>query len=146
MNYILFCGQEGNFQTRSMLISYDLLIETIRGKKYLDILNKYSVYDEKVNGYVLLFNDEIEYEENLFSVISDLIYYAEGMFDELDFELNKICQVLDKEDFHWVNSILCHPVSKGFNHIENFKKGMKMKKYRNHDINIIKGYLCLRRY
>lgn len=141
MDYILFCIQEANFQTRSMFISYDLLIETVRGQHFLNILHKYSNYNEEIHGYLLYYNQDTTYE--CLKVISDLIYYAEGYFDDVDFDLNKVCNVLNKEDNHWVDSILCHPGSKGFNHIENFKKCMKMTEYQQRKINIVKGFLCL---
>lgn len=144
--YILFVGQEANFQSRSILIPYKEFV-SVRSADY-EILKKYShknvvfnlddkysdKYSDKYytvdnllvqnilpNGYI----EKTEYT----SICSSLIFYAEH---------SDFC---DKEDKIWIEKSKFH-LCKGFNHIKNHCILLHNILHKN-KLNIIDSFLCL---
>jgi hypothetical protein len=144
--YILFCAQEANFQTRSMLIPYDKYLMCDNLIKDFDILRKHSkshifVIDDQnytIDNLLIqnfIWHDNMgQMEENGYSqIIGKLADYANGM-DE-----NKYYVANDKIWYDHTIIDLCG----GFNHIKNFCKLLNMKSFEKKPIEIIEGFLVL---
>ncbi len=146
--YILFCAQEANFQTRSMLIPYDLIMQCPERVKDLEVLRQHAVknveFQHRDQKYLVdqLLVQNITWIGNLgkrdetpFSrIINEFRSYADGMDSDC------YIQMYDKE---WYKDAICHIASKGFNHVVNycdFKKRMKAEKYSTE---IVEGFLVL---
>jgi hypothetical protein len=134
--YILFCAEEANFQTRSMLIPYDKYWSNDSLFKCINCLLKISTCDIFTYGYEkvvvnnLIVRDSINKQE--LELVDRMIAVASGVdYEDLDEE------TLDWYGQSYIN--LCN----GFDHIANFKKLIKMKQYRKKDILIVHSILVL---
>jgi hypothetical protein len=134
MEYILYVGQEANFQSRCMLIPAK---EFIRDRP--DIYNKlkersiknHTIEDCLIDN-LLLQNYDVEgsrctpeikdYSEYCWK----LTHYADGL------------DCIDEIDKEWYDKSILLLGSLGFNHIKNYTKIKNMKQY-----NIIDGFLVL---
>nr|WIL04210.1 hypothetical protein Clen_280 [Cedratvirus lena]WIL04836.1 hypothetical protein Cduv_356 [Cedratvirus duvanny] len=117
VQYIVFCAQDANFQTRSMLIPYDLF-----PKDYLVLLFTHSIKTEEVDNLLLLeFEDGCVPNNKISSLICKLTNYADGV---------------DGEDLPlWYKKAKINLVS-GFNHVANYNKLRRRK-------NVKLGFLVL---
>lgn len=146
--YILFCAQSANFQTRSILIPYNLFIqcetrakdlECLRQKSEHNILlirnNKTYNVDNLLYRHII-WDDRIGKAEknDINKIISELTIYSEGM--------NKDCYIhlYDKE---WYDKSICHVAAKGFNHLNNYCNFRNKTQYKNKNIDIVEGFLVL---
>jgi len=146
-DYILFLGQEANFQTRSMLIpakefmevraeDYKLLKESaeknykfiIDGEEYVIDNILFQNYKEQGKG---CFSQE-QHEHS--KVCNDLLRYADGMDDDW------YCDMKDKV---WYDKVPKTMLCNGFNHIKNYKFCKNITKIKGKDINIVDGFLVL---
>ncbi len=146
--YILFCAQDANFQTRSMLIPYDKFREcrqrwdqwiqlttssitqapfTVRGKKYIvdKLLIQNITWDEGNGSFD---------KTPLTDIIHQLRCYADGFNDGYVFE---------SEDELWLSHALGNVASRGFNHIGNYCNFRNTTEYDGVPIEIVDGLLVL---
>ena len=145
--YILFLGQECNFQTRSILVPAKEFLQ-VRGDDY-DILKKHSFphnFEEDGNTYpiqnLIIQNfSPMEASSNCFSldqteyssICSNMTHYAD-MGDEQGF--SKLGDDL------WLKDSITN-ICGGFNHFKNYDYCMKLTKVKEKEINIIDGFLFL---
>ena len=140
-NYILFVAQEGNFQTRSMLIpaeeflsvrknDYDLL----KNKK-IRITNGTDVVDNVVlENYVTCSeNSRVQEENECNRIVTDLKMYCEWGLE------HGYSDTMDKEWYDGAIMNLCD----GFDNIANYTESMTIKNINGMDINIIDSFLVL---
>ena len=133
-NYILYVAKEANFASRIMLIpseeyikarniDYQLLKEN--AKEHNDVNNVIIQKYKKVNNKI--YNQVVE---PFTSICNRLTMYADGT------------EYIDDKDEEWYNKAIVIP-SMGFNHINNYRKILKMKEYNGVKINIIDSFLVL---
>lgn len=146
--YILFCVQEANFCTRSMLIPSDLIMKCPERIKDLQVLRENSLknvsFDHKGKNYVVdqLLIQKItwgvgigEYDVLPFTaIVQDFIQYANGV------EKGWLCKPYDEI---WSNDIKINVVSTGFNHVTNYCNFRNKKMHDGKEIEIIEGFLVL---
>lgn len=150
MKYILYCAQEANFQTRSMLIPYELLPEnrladlsilkkhskphtfTFDGKDYHvdNLLIQNIIWERDGNG-----NRSHGYQEitEYLKIINEFTRYADGMDEDCYLDLN---------DKNWCDSAILN-LCGGFNNIKNYCQLRSMTSYEDKPIEIIDGFLVL---
>lgn len=148
IKYILYCAQESNFQTRSMLIPYDLIMQCLERVEHLQMLRENALrnvpFNHKGENYVvdqlliqnITWNRNVgKHDESPFSKItSDLTSYADGM------EEDWFCEVYDKK---WSNDVICNISSSGFNHVVNYCNFRNKTEYKDQPIEIVEGFLVL---
>lgn len=137
--YILFCAQEANFQTRSMLIPYDAYLENKNLQKKLDILRRNSFarnfsLDGQDYHVPQLIVQNITWSGN--SGISDRTEYS-SIVDEL----TGIANGYDG-NYDWTSKCIFH-LGGGFNNVKNYCKFSKMKSFKGFPIEIVEGFLVL---
>jgi hypothetical protein len=156
--YILWCAQESNFQTRTMLIPYGDLSE----KRKTDFTNIKKWCSEKIidhDGEIIRienliivkieFNGNIgrkknDYPKHIEDFIMVMSCYANGC-DHYDHEENIfIPGICEEGDESWVLSKNFHiNIAQGFDHIANYHKLANMTTYMGNQIEIIDSFLVL---
>ena len=147
--YILFCAQEANFQSRTMLIPYDEYLLCPDLMKDLDILrnestNKIFIIDGEyyfvdnllITNYVSENDSKTIYtaeNSNHQKIVNKLTTYADGMDEGWYNRLS---------DKVWYDNAICN-ICGDFNHIKNYCKLRHLKKYQTRDIEIVEGFLAL---
>lgn len=146
--YILYCGQQGNFQTRSMLIPYDEIMQCPERVSDLETLRNHSSknveFEHRGEKYVVdqvLYNN-ITWKDNLgyhdqnpcSEITSDFMAYA----DTLDFD----CYI-HMHDQVWRNQVIPAVASKGFNDVLNYCNFRNKTECDNQPIDIVEGFLVL---
>lgn len=144
--YILFCSQEANFQTRSMLIPYDKYLLCKELQDDFAVLQKHSrSHKFKIKGkeYVvdnllinnIIWNDNCGKSEifEYTNIIDNLLSYACGWDAE--------CYIRLCDKIWYDHSII--NITGGFNHIVNYCNLQKMTSYRQKPIKIVMGFLVL---
>lgn len=146
-DYILYMGQEANFQTRSMLIPAKKFLSVPKRKDDYEVLKKCSIknykFDIDKKTYViknLLTFNLVEVDKNMFKyeqteyskICGELLHYADGS-DYCFYE----------EDEVWYGHTIGNFCGGGFNHIKNYDKFKTATKIKDHDINIIDSFLVL---
>jgi len=148
MKYILYCAQEANFQTRSMLIPYDLIMKCEQRVKDLQVLRDNALHDVSVNrcgkeyivDQLLVQNvswsgNHGKYDDNQFIEIThELMNYADGM---------EPGHLFKEYDVEWIQHIIPDIASHGFEHIINYCDFRNRIKYRGKPIQIVEGFLVL---
>src|SRR5688572_20180772 len=138
MDYILFVGQEANFQSRSMLIPAEEFLK-VRNDDYL-LLKRCSIKDRifTINGInhkidnlliqnVIWSGNRGSYEKHEYTtIVGQLTQYADGMEEDCYFDMK------DKE---WYDNAMCN-LCRGFNHVKNYTKLKNSTKY-----NIVDSFL-----
>lgn len=146
--YILYCAQEANFQTRSMLIPYDLIMKCPERVKHLDILREHAMKNvefehrgEKYTVDQLLIENIIweggfgRHEKSPYSnITNDFTDYADWGTE------HGVSKLYDKE---WTKEVICGVASEGFNNVTNYCKFRNKPSYRGKPINIVEGFLVL---
>ena len=146
--YILFCAQEANFQTRSILIPYDQIMQCEQRVRDLQLLQDNSlknvIFKHKHGEYIVdnLLLENLTWEGNLgyrdqtviTNIINDFMFYADRPMEN--------CLVKDYDSV-WTDGIICGVASKGFNHFVNYCDFRNKKKYQNKSIDIVLGFLVL---
>lgn len=143
-DYILFLGQQGNFQTRSMLIpakeflearneDYQLLKKS--SKKFTFIIDniKHEVDNLLLQNIVWNGNYGTSETHQYSDICHKLTCYADGLDDDQYYDLK------DKEWYDKTPTNLCG----GFNHIKNYTELKNLKKHKDQNINIIDSFLVL---
>ncbi len=147
--YILFCAQEANFQTRSMLIPYDLIsqceermrdLQCLRdnAKKNVPVTRKGEEYliDQLLIENIVWKGGFGKIEESAWSdILSQLKQYADGSCCEEWFS--------ERYDEIWYPQTILHVASKGFDHVVNYCNFRKKEHYRGKPIEIVEGFLVL---
>ena len=126
--YILFLAQEANFQTRSLLISYEEFMK-VRKDDY-DILKQAVT---KVNDINLIIQN-YKWQDNCGTqeihthtkIVNQLMRYADGMDEDCYLEMK------DKLWYDQSKGNFC----KGFNHVKNYKEWVNKP-------NIVDSFLVL---
>jgi predicted SprT family Zn-dependent metalloprotease len=145
--YILYCGQEANFQTRSMLIPYDLIMKCEQRSNDIKILRENAEhniqFEHKGTTYVVVqliiqyitFNNGIGTHDQMpfTRITNELTHYA-------DWGSEQLLHLYDKE---WLDATIYNVSSKGFNHIVNYCKTRNKKTYKGKSIEIVEGFLVL---
>ena len=124
--YILFCAQQANFQSRTMLIPYDKYLLCEKLIKDFDILRKHSkpmtfVIDHQnyeidnliLSNIIWHGNSGINQETEYSKIINDLMIYADGWLNDEHTHYLRKC---DKIWYDKTYTNLCQ----GFNHIKNY--------------------------
>lgn len=150
--YILFCAQQSNFQTRSILIPYDEIMQCEERVSDLQVLrdnsSKNVEFEHKGMKYVvdqLLYTNVtwIKNELGTFShndqtpyhrIVNDFVAYA----DTLDY--NCFIRLFDQV---WRNDVIPCIASKGFNHVLNYCNFRNKTECDGQSIEIIEGFLVL---
>lgn len=150
--YILFCAQEANFQTRSMLIPYDLIMECEERRKDLEILRNNATKDAKLNfrGKSIVI-DQLLVQKIVWDsgwgraektdwnkIARELRQYADGIMTE-----ENETYFFQSYDSMWYPHAICNIVSKGFNHAVNYHSFRSRTMYRGKPIEIVEGFLIL---
>jgi hypothetical protein len=144
-DYILFVGQEANFQSRSILIPAQDFIE-VRREDY-ELLKKSSIknytFNIKGKSFVIdnLLIQNYNFEGNIghqeqkeyTDICNKLTHYADGLDEDHYFDL---------KDKTWYDASICG-ICRGFNDIENYSIWKNATKYEDKEINIIDSFLCL---
>ncbi|QKF94210.1 hypothetical protein QKU48_gp0752 [Fadolivirus algeromassiliense] len=144
-DYILFIGQEANFQSRSMLIPAKEFIEA--RKEDYEMLKKTSAknyvfqfdgMDHQIDNLLLqnyIWEDNMGKQEirEYTQVCNQLTHYADGMDDNCYF---------DMKDKIWYDKAICN-ICSGFNHIKNYTKAKNMTMYKKKPINIVDSFLFI---
>lgn len=143
-DYILFISQEGNFQSRSMLIpaqeflkvrqeDYDLLKRSSSSYTFKIDNTEYVVDNLLLQNYIWTKNFGTSERHEYTELCGTLTWYA------CDAEKNCYSKMKDKE---WFDSAICN-ISRGFNHVKNYSELKNMKEYKGKPINIIDSFLVL---
>ena len=144
-DYILFIGQEANFQSRSMLIpakefiqvrkdDYELLKKSVNDKYTFSINGKNHLIPNLLLTNIKWEGNVGQYEKTEYGEIcGKLTSYADGMDEDCYFDLK------DKE---WYDKAKCN-ICSGFNHIKNYIKYKNITNYKGKQINIIDSFLHL---
>ena len=146
--YILYCAQEGNFCTRSMLIPHDLIMKCEERVKDLQVLrdnaSRNVMFKHRGREYVVdqLLVQNITWDNNIGrpddnpyrEIIGSFTSYADGMAEGY---------LSERYDSVWANDIICHVASEGFNDVVNYCNFRNKTQYRGTPIEIIEGFLVL---
>lgn len=167
--YILYCAQEANFQTRSMLIPYDLIMKCEHRVKDLEVLRAHSkknvTFNHQGQKYVVdqLLVENITWEGNcgnadktpFTKIVGHFTNYADGMNWDDGFDGEEpVCLVSKSGDEEWVkNTIGLRPgtpsgilgpvASSGFNHVTNYCDFRNKTEHEGKPIDIVEGFLVL---
>jgi len=141
--YYLFCGQLGNFQTRSILIPHKLLPEN--RKKEWDMIKSYKKNNTQIENLVVV-NLIVDYENKKIKKVG---------FDPNDTELHRLCDVFmlyaeysandeftndgDEEWHTYSYGNLCD----GSDHVKNYLDLLKLTEFNNKPIKIVDSILML---
>jgi hypothetical protein len=145
MDYILWCGEEGNFATRSMLIPKELfesnperarLLQEVRDHSVPRVFHHRDLGDVFIDHwYTLKFEYNLD-ERGCGSAESRSLELVDTLTSQADWEY-PIC---GHED--WFPESICCLFS-GFDHIDTYYHLRHLKKWRGKDINIVEGFLCM---
>lgn len=145
--YILYCGQQANFQTRSMLIPFDLIMRCEQRVKDLQVLRENCLKNIPLNhlgkDYIidqLLFHN-FTFDGNIrkldttpYSLITGILsWYADNNDEDCYSDL------ADKE---WYDASITG-IASGFNHLANYSALRCLKEYNGEPIEIVEGFLVL---
>lgn len=157
--YILFCAQEANFQTRSMLIPYELIMKCPKRVKDLEVLRTHAYKNVGVKPADIVYvvdqlliqnvNMEYNYDEQgeiiggvgqqddtpYRDIVNHLIFYADDRDGRILYEY--------PEDEIWAPHAIRGIASCGFNHIANYLNFRNKTSYENNPIEIVEGFLVL---
>jgi hypothetical protein len=143
-DYILYIGDDANFQTRSMLIPIKQFLK-VRQDDYNLLKQTSKHYQFKIDGIIydipqLLTINYIkegniglqEVKENTL-LLNHLTGYADGLDEDHYYDIK------DKDWYDYTITNLCN----GFNHIKNYTECCKINTVNNKNINIVDSFLCL---
>lgn len=136
--YVLYCGQEANFQTRSMLIPYDKVLSDQELKHDLEMLRKHAK-KTKLNG------QGKEFEIDQLIVVN---YKYEGNVGRQEITeytaiANRLTWLADgRGPESWYQGVITHLIG-GFNNVKNYIKLRNMKSYEGEPVEIVEGFLVL---
>jgi hypothetical protein len=145
MKYILWCQQQSNFQTRTLLIPVDML-----GSERKQQLDKIKQFRDKNNVIVIDTTWTYEYDEQGKRVGGC------GTVSEKDKEISRLCSdfeyyadrqsyddgYLRKEDLEWL-PFSFNQLCGGFNHVKNYQQLLTLKEWEGKPVNIVDSYLIL---
>ena len=145
--YILYCAQEANFQTRSMLIPYDDIMRCGSRVKDLETLRSHAskdvTFEHRGKTYTVdqLLIQNITWDGKFGTqdqmpftkIINDLHLYAEGSYDSC----------IEPYDSKWLPNVICGVASEGFNNVINYCNFRNKTVYENKPIEIVEGFLVL---
>lgn len=144
--YILFCSQEANFQTRSMLIPYDKYLKSNDLIENFHILRKYSKpqifcinginYDiDNLLIQNIIWNNNlgIPKDNEYNSIVNKLTWYAFGVDSD---------QYFSHDDALWYEKSFINLCS-GCDHIVNYCNLRNKTTHKGKPIEIIEGFLVL---
>lgn len=138
MEYILFVGQEGNCQSRCMIIPAKEYLEHNKGD--YDILKKYvqkiTLEGIEINAlfdsYKREGNSGTQIITEYSKICNNLTSYADGMDEDCYYE---------REHKPWVDKCIGIPVG-GFNHVKNYTM-LKNPNYYKEGVVIIDSFLFI---
>lgn len=123
MKYFLFCGQEANFQTRSILIPLDEFVSSSEKRKQdFNLLTQRArkgvvfTFPEKNTTYIVdnvIYEAEDDPTDPVNRIVHDLMYYC--LEDGL----------LLPTDALWLKNAKFYVASSGFNHVKNYCNYLK---------------------
>lgn len=154
--YILYCSQNGNFQTRSMLIPYDKIMNCQEGRNYIETLQKHSAknidfrYGDETYNIDNLLIINFTWKGNSGSMDQTDFSYITGCFDGYAcgdnskwFGGEEIYCYYNECDKCWASFIIPNIASSGFNHVANYCNFRNCKEYKKERIEIVDGFLVL---
>lgn len=141
-DYILFVGQEANFQTRTMLIPAKKFLSIKENKEKYELLK--TCADQKILNGVSI--------ENVIYLTFDR---SDGGYDLVTESHSKLCgeflqracdyrHVLDEDEYieEWYKEAFTN-LTTGFDHVNNYLECIKITQYMKTSINIIDSFLIL---
>jgi hypothetical protein len=141
--YILYCAQDANFQTRSMLIPYDDIMECENRVKDLEILRFHAVknatFKHRGNTYVV---DQLLIENlvpSSFGLTAEITPYT-SITNNFTRCAMRMCEPIPEK---WFKGIITEVASKGFNNVTNYCNFRNRTTYKNKPIEIVEGFLVL---
>lgn len=146
--YVLFCSQEANFQTRSILIPVEDITSEL--EEMLNILDMYSrPFKARIEGEEYIINKMLTtssiWDINCGSTITTPFTNAAGQLEFIACEGEG--RGRENGPFSrsgWDrNAIRPIEIRGGFDHITNFVEYMNIKEYDGEQIVVIDGYLVL---
>jgi hypothetical protein len=145
MRYVLWCAQESNFQTRTLLLPIDMLDS--KRKQQLEDMKQFR---DKNNVIIIDHTWTFEYDEqgkklggcgtvsdkdkDLSRLCSDFMYYADRQSYHDGY--------LESEDLEWL-PFSFNQVCGGFNHVKNYQQLLTMTEWKGKPVNIVDSYLVL---
>lgn len=143
--FILFCGQEANFQTRSMLIPYDLAQQSPEFVADLKLLREASQNNVAFN----IRGQKWEVDQLLNIVLEPHEYGYAYQRSAVSAIIHKLMYCADSGECRnesqaiWADEMLCGVASNGFNHVTNYCSFRKKTTYKDRPIEIVEGFLAL---
>lgn len=147
IKYILFCAQDCNFQTRSMLIPYDKIMQCDKRAQHIQILRDHSqhnvTFEQGSKKYVI---DNLliqNFTWNNGHGVGDFQPFSKIVhdFSEYAYGIDEGC-LFEECDSSWVRDKIINVVA-GFNHVANYCNFRNVTNYRGMDIDICEGFLVL---
>lgn len=157
--YILFVGEEANFQSRIMLIPFKEFL-AVRSEEY-QLLKTHSKKNVtfKIDDETHLIDNLLTYKiiwhynedgrrtwgedekTEYYEFCSELTSYADGLLIlEPDDSPTGERYYLDEKDKVWYDKAIIN-IALGFNHIKNFDKIRHLNYYNGKPVNIVDGFL-----
>ncbi len=146
--YILYCGQLGNFQTRSMLIPYDEIMQCPERVADLQTLRDHSSknveFEHKGEKYIV---DQVLY--NNITWTNGLGYHDKNPYSRITSDFMSYADTLEfgcyihLYDTVWRDLVIPYCASKGFNDVLNYCNFRNKTEYKNQPIEIVEGFLVL---
>ena len=141
-DYILFLGQEANFQTRSLLIPHEEFISVPKRKNDYEMLKRSSVscsfmiegkkYDVD-NLLTINVVDGFQEPTEYLKIVNDLMFYADPPLED--------CYANIDDKVWYDESFL--GFAHDFNHIKNHEHWKNVKEFEREPINIVDSFLVL---
>ena len=145
--YILYCAQEANFQTRSMLIPYDLIMKCEKRVQELQVLRQHCLPNVPFNhlgeDYIIdqLLIDNFTFKNGRGTKDTSPYSHITGIWSwYADNDLEECYS--DMDDKEWYDSSITN-VASGFNHLKNYTTLRSMGEYNGTPIEIVEGFLVL---
>lgn len=140
MDVILFCMQEANFETRSIIVPC-----TTKEEWFLDGMEQLKNVSDVIRPNTYIYKRKVycikAFDDNSFNnKITD-----DSDSNVVDHFVDKMIYISEWGKGEWENCIY-NPVSKGFDHVKNFEMGMSMKHFKAQDINVKYGFLVIAQF
>jgi len=145
MKYILWCAQESNFQTRTLLLPVDMLdcnrrlqleqLRSYRDNNNVIVIDHTWTYECDSDGNKHRSRGTIsEKHKDVYRLCSDFMYYA----DRQSYDDGYLC----KSDLEWL-PFSFNQLCGGFNHVKNYQQLLTMTSWEDKPVTIVDSFLIL---
>ena len=135
MDVVLFCGQEGNFQTRCMFVPVSLLEKNEDLCSHFNLLREHSTFDKELDGYLMYL--KLEIQNQLGTEQYSVDRYKHYIAADILTMLADGCFAAKYQ-----NEIISLP-DNGFEHRKNFIGGLQIRDFKGTHIHVVEGFLVL---